>query len=230
MASLFHQSVVLCESDSDCKLYSIIENHLMQEAGRYSETLFVHCGGKHRISKIVTALRSLGINVKIIADIDVLNDESVFKGITNSFGIKWSEIQPYYSDVVNNLHSPKERIKRVDAKTIINTILDKHKDIYVSNNDLSEIEGAIKTISKWTPLKKGGISVLPSGNATNSFKHIDQILQDNGFYIVPVGELECFIKEVGGHGPDWVNTVLEKHPDLNDVVYDKIKSFISNLS
>ena len=230
MASLFHQSVVLCESDSDCKLYSIIENHLMQEAGRYSETLFVHCGGKHRISKIVTALRSLGINVKIIADIDVLNDESVFKGITNSFGIKWSEIQPYYSDVVNNLHSPKERIKRVDAKTIINTILDKHKDIYVSNNDLSEIEEAIKTISKWTPLKKGGISVLPSGNATNSFKHIDQILQDNGFYIVPVGELECFIKEVGGHGPDWVNTVLEKHPDLNDAVYDRIKSFISNLS
>lgn len=32
MASLFHKSVVLCESDSDCKMYSIIESHLKQKS------------------------------------------------------------------------------------------------------------------------------------------------------------------------------------------------------
>ena len=71
MASLFHKSVVLCESDSDCKLYSIIESHIKQKQGKYSETLFIHCGGKHRMAKIVTALRSLDISVKLIPDIDV---------------------------------------------------------------------------------------------------------------------------------------------------------------
>ena len=35
MASLFHKSVVLCESDSDCKMYSIIENHIKQKQGRF---------------------------------------------------------------------------------------------------------------------------------------------------------------------------------------------------
>ena len=45
-------------------------------------------------------------------------------------------------------------------------------------------------------------------------------------YIVPVGELECFVKEVGGHGPEWVNSVLEIYPDLDDSVYDEIKKFI----
>ena len=41
MTSLFHTDVILCESDSDCKMYSIIERHLKQEQGKYSETLFI---------------------------------------------------------------------------------------------------------------------------------------------------------------------------------------------
>ena len=71
MASLFHKTVVLCESDSDCKMYSIIENHIKQKEQKYSETLFIHCGGKHRMSKIIIALRALDIDVKLIADIDL---------------------------------------------------------------------------------------------------------------------------------------------------------------
>jgi len=47
---------------------------------------------------------------------------------------------------------------------------------------------------------------------------------------VSVGELECFIKEVGDHGPDWTNKVLEKYPDLDDAVYAGIKEFVSSLN
>ena len=47
---------------------------------------------------------------------------------------------------------------------------------------------------------------------------------------MPVGELECFIKEVGGHGPEWSNAVLEKYPDLNDEVYAKIRNFIKEMN
>lgn len=230
MSSLFHKSVILCESDSDCKLYSIIENHLLKSQGKYSETLFIHCGGKHRISKIVTALRSLNIDVKIIVDIDVMNDENVFKKIIESFDLEWSSIQSHYNIVINNLHSHKEKIVRSEAKATVNSVLDKSSDKYVSNKDLSEIESAIKTASKWTPIKKGGVSALPAGDATASFKQIDTLLQQFGIYIVPVGELEGFIKEVGGHGPEWVNNVLEKYPDLDDAVYNQVKNFISNIS
>ena len=38
MTSLFHKDVVLCESDSDCKMYSIVERHLKEKSGQYSET------------------------------------------------------------------------------------------------------------------------------------------------------------------------------------------------
>lgn len=53
MSSLFHNSVVLCESDSDCKMYSIVESYLKQLSGKYSETLFIHCGGKQRSLRLL---------------------------------------------------------------------------------------------------------------------------------------------------------------------------------
>ena len=77
MTSLFHKDVVLCESDSDCKMYSIVERHLKEELGQYSETLFIHCNGKHRMGRIAKALKSLDIKVKLIPDIDVLNNENL---------------------------------------------------------------------------------------------------------------------------------------------------------
>ena len=96
MTSLFHKDVILCESDSDCKMYSIIERHLRQQMGRHSETFFIHCNGKHRMAKISRALKALDIKVKLIPDIDVLNDEKVFKEIVQAFGVDWNNINKYY--------------------------------------------------------------------------------------------------------------------------------------
>ena len=230
MASLFHKSVVLCESDSDCKMYSIIESYIKQKRQKYSETLFIHCGGKHRMARIITALRSLDIEVKLIADIDVLNDETVFKGIVESFGIDYATIQADYNNIVSNLHSPKEKVNRNSAKATINQILDGSKAIDLSKREIGEIEEVVSTISKWKAIKTSGSSAIPAGNATASFRKIDQLLKDNGVFVVPVGELECFIKEVGGHGPDWANDVLEKYPDLDNEVYKGITEFVSAMN
>ena len=230
MTSLFHKKVILCESDSDCKLYSIIENHIKKSEGVYSETLFIHCGGKHRMAKIAAALRSLNINVRLVTDIDVMNDEEVFKGTVEAFDIEWAFIQKDYNTVVSNLHSSKEEIERSEAKTSINRILDGSANQFLSKKELKDIRALITTISKWDNIKKAGISSLPAGNATSSFKNIDKVLRLGGIYMVPVGELECFIKEVGGHGPEWTNIVLEVYPDLNNEVYDEIKKFVKAFS
>ena len=230
MSSLFHKSVVLCESDSDCKMYSIIESHLKQAAGKFSETLFIHCGGKHRMAKIATALRSLDIDVKLIPDIDVMNNKDVFKGIVEAFGISWSRVEKDYQIIASNLNSSTKRVKRSEAKTAIDYILDKSKDEFLSDKEQKEVRGVISTVSKWEQLKKTGVSGLPSGDTTRAFGRLNKILKENNIYVVPVGELECFIKEVGGHGPEWVNIVLETYPNLDDEVYSEIKKFIAELN
>jgi energy-coupling factor transporter ATP-binding protein EcfA2 len=230
MTSLFHKKVILCESDSDCKLYGIIENHIKKSEGAYSETLFIHCGGKHRMAKIATALKALNVKVSLVVDMDVMNDEKVLKGITEAFEIEWESIQKHYKIIVSNLHSPKEEIERNDVKININQILDSSTSCFLSKRELKDIRASIATISKWDNIKRGGSSALPSGQPTKSFKDMDQILKKSGIYIVPVGELECFIKEVGGHGPEWSNKVLETYPDLNNEVYDGIKKFVKEFS
>lgn len=230
MASLFHKSVVLCESDSDCRMYSIIESHIKRKQQKYSETLFIHCGGKHRMARIITALRSLDVKVKLIADIDVLNDETVFRGIVESFGMDYATIQTAYGNIVSNLHSAKEKVNRNYAKTAINQILDGSEATDLSKDEITEINGVVSTVSKWKVIKSAGSSAIPSGNATESFRRLDRQLKDNGMFVVPVGELECFIKEVGGHGPEWTNNVLEKYPDLDNEVYKGITEFVGEMN
>ncbi len=226
MSSLFHKTVVLCESDSDCKLYSLIDSHIKQTEGKHSETLFIHCGGKHRMAKIVKALRALNIDIRLIPDIDVINDENVIKPIAEAFGIEWNEIKKDIHIISSNLHSSKESISRNIANMEINQVLSSSNASELSNKEIKLIQDIIKTISKWDVIKHGGKQSLPPGDATNAYNHLESILNSHHVYLVPVGELEGFIKEVGGHGPEWVNSVLEEYPDLNDPVYEKIKQFI----
>ena len=230
MSSLFHKVVVLCESDSDCKMYSIVENFIKQTEGKYSEALFIHCGGKHRMAKITTSLRALNIDIRLIPDIDILNDEVIFKNIVEAYGIDWTSLKSDYNIIVSNLHSQKEKINRNDARTTINRILDASESQELSNHEIENIRSAIRTISKWDSLKSSGISAIPSGEATAAFKRLEQILRKNGIYLVTVGELEGFVKEVGGHGPDWVNNVLEKYPDLSTEIYSQVRQFISAMN
>ena len=229
MSSLFHRTVVLCESDSDCKLYSVIDSYLKQEEGKYSETLFLHCGGKHRMARTAAALLALNIDVRLIPDIDVMNDETVFKSIVETFGIDWDAINTDYNIIVSNLHSTKEKINRTDAKNSINQILDAKQGTDLSKKEIEAINNVIRTVSKWQNIKQMGEIAIPAGDATNAYKRLKQVLIDHKIYLVPVGELEGFVKEVGAHGPNWVNDVLETYPDLSSDVYDQVKEFIRSI-
>lgn len=229
MSGLFHRTVVLCESDSDCKMYSIIESYLKQQQGKYSETLFIHCGGKHRMAKTVKALRALNVDVKLITDIDVLDDESIFRGITESFDVEWSIIQHQYKIFVSNLHSSKEVINRNSALEGINRVFKNSSETNLSEREIKEIREILVTTSKWKEIKRGGVNAIPSGNATVAYREMEKVLKSHGIFVVPVGELECFVKEIGGHGPEWTNNVLEAYPDLSASVYDSIKEFIGQI-
>ena len=73
--------MILCESDSDCRFYSIMNDHLQKEQGRYADTFFTYSGGKQRIPVILNALSSLGVETKVITDFDVLNNKIIFEKI-----------------------------------------------------------------------------------------------------------------------------------------------------
>lgn len=229
MSGLFHKKVVLCESDSDCKFYSIIDEHLQKEKGRYSENLYIHCGGKQRMAKVVKALKSLNVEVRLIPDFDVLNNKDILKNIVNAFAIDWSVFEKDYKIIESNLGNAKDTVDRNLAKIQINEVFDRKTEKNLSKTEINEIQNIVKTSSKWECVKKQGKHGLPAGDAAAAFERMNATLKANGIYIVPAGELECFIRTIGGHGPDWVNKVLEEYPDFSNAVYNDVKEFIEQI-
>ena len=229
MSSLFYKSVVLCESDSDCKMYSIVLEYLKKQEDKYPETLFIHCNGKQRMARIAKALRTLGIFVKIIPDIDVLNDEAVFKALIESVNIDWSLVSKDYNILSSSINNKGKKPNRVDLRNTLIGIIDASKKDCISEDEIKALTHCLDFPSSWDLLKKAGSVAIPSGSAMTAYKHLVEVLQDAGIFVVEVGELECFVKEVGGHGPHWTNSVLEKYPDIGNPVYTKIREFVSSL-
>lgn len=190
LSSLFYKTTVLCESESDCKMYSIIDGYLKERAGSYSEVLFIHCGGKQRLPAIAKALLALQVNLITITDLDILDySKNDLKELAEAYGIDWKTIEPNY-------------------RVVMEPFKDQQNPITIKD------------------LKKNGEPSIPSGDATSKYGLLKNVLVNRGIFLVPVGEIENFVKDCGKHGNQWVSEVLERHPSLADQAYDDIKKFI----
>ncbi|MDU7502639.1 MAG: AAA family ATPase, partial [Finegoldia magna] len=59
---LFHEKVVVCESDYDCLFYQAIIDAVYEYKNEISpDILFTHCGGKTRIKDVVKALKAVNV-------------------------------------------------------------------------------------------------------------------------------------------------------------------------
>lgn len=226
MSGMFHAKTVVCESDSDCKFYSAVDACNKLNAGTYSNALFTYGGGKHRLPIIATALRALNIDFRLVVDIDVLDSERLFKEICESSGLTWRDVENDYECVAANLRIPRDKVPRADIKEVLSEVAS-HEGTYIEDGEISRIRDCLKTESKWELLKKGGVAIIPRGDPIQAWKRLDQNLKRKGVFVVPVGELENFVKEVGGlHGPKWVDKVLQEYADLNADIYREAREFI----
>ena len=90
LSGLFHEKVIVCESDYDCLFYQAIMDAIYEHKNEIApDILFTHCGGKTRIKDVVSALKAVNVSVVAICDFDLLNSRQNFEAITNSFGIDY---------------------------------------------------------------------------------------------------------------------------------------------
>lgn len=91
LSGLFHEKVVVCESDYDCLFYQAVINAVFGHKNEIApDVLFTHCGGKHRIKDIVAALKAVNVPVVAICDFDLLNSKPDFKAIIEAYGLDWN--------------------------------------------------------------------------------------------------------------------------------------------
>ena len=230
MSGVFHERVIICESDADCMFYSSILDLPSVHGERQPDVLFVHANGKHRMEALASALADLDVPTDIIADIDILREGKVLKKIIEALGWDSSEANTLAESVRKAIEQHKPSLTTSEVKNAIETIL---AELPSMNNGTKELQSKIDAIfgeaSRWDAVKKGGEAALPAGQATQQFHELRSVCKAKGLWIVPVGELEGFCKSIGGHGPGWVQQVIEHHNLSNDPELENARKFMQEI-
>ena len=229
LSGLFHSKVILCESDSDCRLFSAILSSIYEDSGNIvPDILFTHCGGKHRMPVVVKALRKLNVPVTVVADFDILNNVNPLKDLYIDLGGNWDDVENDWKLVKDEIDRKRPELQSKDLKEEIQKIFDSNSERIFPKEKIKLIENTLKKASAWSEAKKVGKSFIPNGNPSQAFERIQQKFKSLGLFILEVGEAESFVKTVGNHGPKYVNEVLEK--DLKtDPELELLRNFVKEI-
>lgn len=206
---LFHSMVVVCESDSDARFYSALSSSLGNGSPSYPDVMFTHTGGKHRLSVVAHALAQVGVPVHVVADFDLLRDESLVKDLTNAVGADWVALKDDYAAVRNAIEQKKPELDAEEVAKEIRTLLDAVGPGLFPAELGERIRKVLSRSSPWSIAKSQGKSYVPSGTPSVHCEALLAGLASSGVFMVPKGEIEGFVRTIGGHGQRWVNEVLQ---------------------
>ncbi len=225
---LFHKKVVLAESDSDCRFYSAICSAIVENNALSSpDILFVQSGGKHRFPVIIKALTKLEVPLTIIGDFDFYHDENPAKTIYELLDGNWEEIKSDFHKVKKSIDEKRPELETIKLKEEINTVFESFTDKIIPEQKIKEIQTLLKKSSPWSQAKSSGKAYLPAGETILAFNRIQDAFKVKNVFILDLGEIEAFDKSIGGHGPKWVNQVLEKELMSNSDL-EEARNFVTN--
>ena len=221
--SIFHEQALICEDDSDCRLYSAVAEHLEKSDSscRWKDTHYVPTGGKAAIPRVSAALKSLGVPVKIVFDIDLLSDQIDLKRAYESVDGSWQDISKDWGILDSNV---RKGVPTKSPQTIRTELIEL---LQSDTGELpkSKIRDLLKQDKPWAIIKKSGKASIPNGDASAAFERLNTALKASGIFLVEVGEAEGFCREVGNHGPEFVSTLLETK-DLASLALEGLRTFV----
>jgi hypothetical protein len=167
---LFHEKVVVCESDSDCRFYSAVYDAVLkQPESRRTDVLFTHCGGKDRLPTAVRALSAVSVPVSVIADFDVLNAESPLRKIYEHLTGNWTEIEASWKAIKDSIDNKKPESNCHEVCQKIQEITERLRsqpNEPFPTEAAAEIKKILAKSSSWSNAKEMGEAYAPPGEAT----------------------------------------------------------------
>lgn len=217
---LFHEHVVVCESEGDCRFFdAMVAATPRPKALAPTDFHFVSASGKDRLHVIASALRAVGVPLAVVADFDVIAEQSKFQRLVESCGLTWTEVSADWKLVWSSIDKRKPDLDRDEVRRELLAILDASRSSSsLPEKDSESIRRLLLRTSSWQTAKNAGVSLIPSGDEANACQRLLDRCKAAGLFILACGELERFCKSIGGHGPSWVNAVLQRDlanaPDL----------------
>jgi hypothetical protein len=212
LQGLFHEGVIVCESDADVLFYQSLMRRLEPQFGRPTDFYFIHSRGLGEVPTLAESYRKLNIPTAVVADFDVLRDKSKVKQIVEKLGAEFAVVENLYDRVIKVLsEQPKDykaqlelTLREVTAE--IDTIKINGK---VSGENIRKIREMLEERRGWAGPKKYGIAHL--SNKKQQYADCERLLDElkmMGLFVVPVGELECWDRALGDK-PEWILAALE---------------------
>lgn len=220
--AIFHEQAIICEDDSDCRLFQAIFDHLdINSESRFQDTQFIPSGGKGNIPKILEALVRVGANVKVICDLDLLSNWSDVEKVIEAAGGEPKDIESQWNIIRSCIESGKSAKTVEDIKYEIRKCLDASAEGKLPKSDISSL---MKSTSKWWKVKSYGKTVF-KGDALNAFEKMHVYLQSIGIFLVEAGEIENLVPAASKHGPAFVSNVLTDF-ELDDPKLKALRDFV----
>jgi energy-coupling factor transporter ATP-binding protein EcfA2 len=230
-SGIFYERVIIAEADGDCLLYNSLLRTKTVSGDHHPDVLFIHAAGKHRMGDLAETLRALGVHVSVIADLDLLNDEGTFRGLVEKLGGSWTEMAPHWKAIKTSVESLRPPLTVEQVKQLIQKELDavSGSGSFPKASERN-IKYVFKTLSPWDVIKQAGRRGFKAGPTTNQFDQLAAKCSEIGLWLVPEGEIEGFCRSIeAGHGPAFVERVLQERNIETDVELEEARTFIKRV-
>jgi hypothetical protein len=229
---LFYQHTVICESDSDCQLYAAMLSHIKEEQNTYSDTLFALCNGKGRMKPLSKLIDSLGIDYRIVPDIDFFNDETLVKAVYENCGGAWKDIEEDYRILFDAMNLPDGTLTIDSFIGEVRRLIGERGWAEMTKHHANRLGKDMPKLleNQWDKLKHYGVAFITDPVVKEAMVRLIGKMNAVGIYPVKIGELESFFPNVGSqyHGPGYAVAVLAQYPDLNAAEYDGLRETVSS--
>lgn len=227
-SGLFHDGVVLCEAEGDCQFYAATFDVVRKE-GPHDNLTFLHVNGKARLSEAAHKLRTCGIPVAAIADFDFLNDSAKVKQALRHMGGRWEEVKDDVLALQAYASSSIITKPAADIKKNINGIIgDASGRAPLGQHQIDAITKELKAANGWKAIKASGLAGL-AGEPHNTALRLVSYFARLGLFIVPAGELECWVRTISGSNKStWLSRVFDEGHYRNPSA--DLRSFVSGIS
>ena len=205
---VFHERVVICESDADCRFYSAVMDWIYETEGegkKKPDIMFIHAGGIPSIDKIMRSLLTLSVPTSVVVDFDAIYKQE-FRILAENLGIYWEEVKVDRKIVIDTINQIPPISPKIDfLKEEIGKILGNTEGEYILPPDAERIGVLLKKESGWKIAKKTGrASIAHSHPACEAFDRLMNRINQVHFFVVETGELESFCTRSSGHSSKWL--------------------------
>lgn len=206
LEAVFYRGVVICEADADRALYqAVASRHL-----RNQEVLFIHAHNKQTVPVVAQALIDMHVPVAGVMDFDLLNSKDEFARTLTTFAPGHSaDFQEERDAIALAVEGrPDDEV----LAGLVSGVRNLADELERGEHNLPGARGAMNRVrresTKWALVKHKGTPGLPEEVQAVSNSLLSR-LANVGVFVVPVGELESWMPDIGRTKGRWIVSALK---------------------